>query len=133
MSYSKTTWANGDTITSTKLNNAEDGIDKATPVYVPFTLTESEGTLTVTTTATFSDVKAAVVANKLVIAVVQAGDITVYLPMTAKSPVADPTEIWWDNAINWAGAESTPEPAILCIGLTSSGAIVKNIPLTVAT
>ncbi len=134
MSYNKKTWAPKDKITSAALNNIETGVEGATPVYVPFTLTESEGTITVTTTATFATVKTAVEEQKNVIAAVDIGSGTgeIYLPLKAKSPKSDPTTLVFAGAVELS-TEGSPEPEILKIVFTADGATGDGIPLTVAT
>lgn len=86
MSYTKTTWANGDTITSEKLNNAEDGIYKATPVVVPFVMTEVEGEPVVTTTAIYSDIVAAVQNGIPVEGELDAGGMIMKMLLTSYDP-----------------------------------------------
>lgn len=95
MSYTKNTWANGDTITAEKLNHAEDGIHAAdaaaasassaasaaaaaAPLTIEFTLTmdAGTGTLSGSTDADFSDAVSALAAGKTLIgdAVLTTGD-----------------------------------------------------------
>ena len=45
MSYTKTTWAKGDVITATKLNNMENGIANATPFIIEYVIEGSTITL----------------------------------------------------------------------------------------
>lgn len=56
MTYTKTTWANGDVITAQKLNNLENGVEAANnfggAFYVTFTETDDNGTIICNKTGT---------------------------------------------------------------------------------
>ena len=66
MSYNKTTWANGDTITAEKLNNIENGIENAGGGALICTLVGEGGTGRVVD-KTYGEIKTALDAGKVVI------------------------------------------------------------------
>ena len=62
MAYNKNTWANGDVISAEKLNNIEQGIEDASGSggveVINWTMTESNETITLTTTNTAAEIDA---------------------------------------------------------------------------
>lgn len=70
MSYTKTTWATGDVVTSTKLNNIENGVSFAQPVMMTGTWDEGVCTFDMT----YQEIYDAVVSGQLVAAKVVGGN-----------------------------------------------------------
>ena len=62
MSYTKKTWASGDTVTSSALNNMETGIDNASNPFV-VTLTPTEAAMSGTMDKTPAEIDAAIQAK----------------------------------------------------------------------
>lgn len=86
MSYVKTNWANGDTITADKLNHIEQGVYDASsggssgggPLDVAFAVDMTQDTPTVSTTsetAAYSDVTAAIASGRDVRAKIELGAV----------------------------------------------------------
>lgn len=92
MSYEKTTWVDGDVITAAKLNKNEKQTELNEPLHVPFTVTAGAGGVTGTTSATFENVIAAIMAGREIIAEATVNDaFVIYAPLSAKQPVTNPT------------------------------------------
>ena len=70
MSYTKKTWASGDTVTSSALNNMETGIDNAANPFI-VTLTPTETDFSGTMDKTCAEIFAAYQAGKRIVASVQ--------------------------------------------------------------
>ena len=74
MIYTKNSWSTGDTITAAKLNHLEQGVYDASEgaggtVRVPFEITvDGQGNMSATTVADYSEVRAAAIAGRTVIA-----------------------------------------------------------------
>lgn len=109
------------------------GGGSALPVYVPFTLNIDGGTdtISVTTTAIFSDVKAAVVAKKNVIAEVALDDSAFYVPLAVKKPASDPTGLVFGGIFDFAGSGEAAEPAHIRIYFSEAGSSIVFDDLTV--
>lgn len=145
MSYVKKTWASGDTITSAALNNIENGVEAnetaaasaassaaaATPVHVPFTLTSGAGGVDGTTTATFAEVAADVLAGKTVIAEAVVNEsVVAYLPCTIHTPVSSPTVLLFAGVAYIDFGSGTAKSTLVQISLSSSetvGVVVEDL------
>lgn len=66
MSYNKTTWQNGDTITAEKLNNIEDGITSNNAWIIEMTFVKDGYDVYLSSTAQWDDVVAAVCSGRTV-------------------------------------------------------------------
>ena len=131
MSYSKTTWANGDTITAEKLNNIENGIVAnetaavdAMPYDVEFAVTESEGTYSATTEAVLATVVADAVANKPVRAKLVMDGVAQYLALTTVVPASG------EEILVFSGGTAIDDsPVLLLLVWTGSGPTILVTPL----
>lgn len=135
MSYVKKNWAPRDKITSAALNNIENGVEAndtaaaaATPLRVPFTLEEDES---ITTTATFADVKAAVVAGRDATADIAMETDLLRLPLKGISPASDPTVLQFEGVVD-LGEGASDAPMLFRIDFTASGVTNKSIALAVS-
>ena len=73
-SYTPTTWVTGDTITATKLNNLEQGIQNATNTNKLYLCTDTNDTLD----RTYNNIKNALLANKNIFLVKTINNQTIY-------------------------------------------------------
>ena len=78
-SYSPTTWTTGDTITATKLNNLESGIQNATSTNRLYLCTDTNGTLN----RSYDDIKTALLANKNIYVTIVDNNVTYYFLLTS--------------------------------------------------
>ena len=67
MAYEKHTWETGETITAEKLNNLEDGIGDSSIFIVNISAHGSGGSYTVTADKTYTELKAAYDAGKIIV------------------------------------------------------------------
>jgi len=67
MAYTKNTWQTGDIVTSAKLNNMEEGIANAYPLYVDATFVTGEYDMTGTLNKTWQEIYDAYSAGRLII------------------------------------------------------------------
>ena len=134
MSYSKTTWASGDTITSEKLNHLEDGVYKATSLEVPVTLTAGEGgAISGSTTTDFADIKTAYLAGipiEAKVAMPSSGYIFAKLKFVNDDD--NPSAFAFTEVLDFSTPPETPEPKFAQIVISSGGVSVELMGLTVA-
>ena len=100
-------------------------------VFVPFTV----GSGGASTTATFNDVKAAVAADKNVIAkIALASGMTVYGGLTGKAELeGEIVQVYFGLVIDFAAAAgATPAPQLMQITFNAGGVTAKVLDLTVA-
>ena len=82
MAYTKTVWETGDVITATKLNNAEDGIEAASPLVISTTnewvVESTTATLSYDILAT-DVISAFAVGKNIVLKINSSGDVPPYI------------------------------------------------------
>lgn len=109
MSYTKTTWADDDVITAEGMNNMENGIHandqkcaKNAPLYVPIVFDMEHES--VSTTAVFADVAAAVAAGRTVVTKLSGmGDVIQRAPLTGVDDEETPTEMHFELTTRGSG------------------------------
>lgn len=153
MSYTKTTWSNGDTITAEKLNHAEDGIyaadaaaasaesaaaaaASAAPITIQFTLTldAGTGTLSGSTDADFDDAVSALAAEKTLIGdavLTTGGTVSHYKGVIGGDVSGDGTA----DKLSFAAIDSAPGgtgPAVYRVKWDANGVLPSVVPLAMA-
>lgn len=128
MSYTKKTWHDGDVITAAALNNIENQTAQNEPLYVPFTVGESGDT--VSTTAVFSEVKAAYLSGRSLIAEVSAESLLFMAPLVAVSAPADPDSFNFAIEVDTSESEEESNAAMYQIGFSANAAVIRVLPRT---
>lgn len=131
MEYTKTNWQTGDVITDVLLNKLEEGVRLATPVTVPFAVSDDA----VTTDAVFADVAAAVLAGRNVRAELDTGDgVMMLFPLQAYYPKTEPTALIFAGMLDMSGSGEDPSPELLQLIFTVDGSVMaENVRVGVVT
>ena len=112
MSYVKKTWQTGDTVTSSALNNMEDGIDTAANPFV-VTLTPTTADYSGTMDKTWEQVNSAFETGKQIIFVISSDTLTARVPA---------------DAVIWMSGEDYPSIGARIIDITNNILIYAFIP-----
>lgn len=90
MAYEKHSWETGELITAEKLNNLEDGSDRFFTFKITVTQDGESSAPIFTKNTSFAEIKAAMLAGKVVIATISAEDSGVMTSYETYFPVYEP-------------------------------------------
>lgn len=134
MSYSKTTWVDGDKITSSKLNKIEDelvNLDERTPFLISFTIADNGGVMSITADKTFADVLDAYQAGMEIRSkiILPDGNINLFVPLSAVFNPEMPLAFLFTLIIDGSGSGEDPEMSYNTLVFSSVSITMEPVPL----